>query len=150
MNLIKVNASEVLDFEKNNNFILVSIQTDFNYYLVNEHVGYETVESVPYGENIPNMSYDLVLEQVSNMSNMKTQTEIQKLENQLNSSDYKIIKDYEYSLVGLEQPYAVDKLHAERQAIRDKINALQESIKAIKTWEELDNVIMKNKGEVDE
>lgn len=45
----------------------------------------------------------------------------------LEATDYKIIKSYEYQLVGLELPYDVTAIHAERQAIRDQINALEEA-----------------------
>ena len=45
--------------------------------------------------------------------------------------DYKIIKCYEASLMGKEVPYDAKALIAERQTVRDKINALQEEIKAI-------------------
>lgn len=44
---------------------------------------------------------------------------------ELESSDYKIIKCFEYSLLNLELPYNLDALHTERQAIRDKINELE-------------------------
>lgn len=43
----------------------------------------------------------------------------------LEATDYKIIKCSEYQLAGLELPYDVAALHAERQALRDKINALE-------------------------
>ena len=48
--------------------------------------------------------------------------EIDELKAQLESSDYMIIKCYEYSMVGLEMPYDVEQLHEQRQAIRDVIN----------------------------
>ena len=48
--------------------------------------------------------------------------EIDELKAQLESSDYMIIKCYEYGMVGLEMPYDVQLLHEERQAIRDIIN----------------------------
>lgn len=44
---------------------------------------------------------------------------------ELESSDYKIIKCFEYSLLNRELPYDLDALHAERQAMRDKINELE-------------------------
>lgn len=50
------------------------------------------------------------------------QNEINNLKVQLESTDYKIIKCYEYGLVGEELPYDVQKLHTERQIIRDMIN----------------------------
>ena len=51
--------------------------------------------------------------------------EIDKLKFQLSSTDYKVIKAYEYSLAGEQSPYNISQLHEERQAIRDKINALE-------------------------
>ena len=44
----------------------------------------------------------------------------------LEATDYKIIKCFEYSLLNLDLPYDVKSLHTERQAIRDKINAIIE------------------------
>lgn len=55
--------------------------------------------------------------------------EIRNLECDLAASDYKVIKCYEYSLIGQELPYNVQEINAERQAIRDRINYLQEQIK---------------------
>jgi hypothetical protein len=51
--------------------------------------------------------------------------QITALKSQLAETDYKIIKCLEYSLAGLETPYDIAALHAERQAIRDEINALE-------------------------
>ena len=45
--------------------------------------------------------------------------------------DYKIIKCYEASLIGKEAPYDAKTLIAERQKVRDQINALQDEIKAL-------------------
>lgn len=64
----------------------------------------------------------------------KTKTEIEKenqkaeivtLEKQLKETDYQIIKSSEYQLLGLETPYNLDELHSERQALRDRINELE-------------------------
>lgn len=49
---------------------------------------------------------------------------IEDLKKSLNDTDYKIIKCYEYSLVGKELPYNIEELHAERQLLRDEINEL--------------------------
>jgi len=43
----------------------------------------------------------------------------------LESTDYQVIKCYEYSLNGLEMPYDIAQLHEERQALRDQINDLE-------------------------
>lgn len=53
------------------------------------------------------------------------QAEIDRLKDELASTDYKIIKCSEYSLNGQELPYDIAELHANRQAIRDRINELE-------------------------
>lgn len=54
-----------------------------------------------------------------------TQARIAELKSELNSTDYKIIKCSECSLAGVELPYDIAELHAERQALRDEINELE-------------------------
>ena len=49
--------------------------------------------------------------------------EVERLKAQLAESDYRVIKCSEAMLAGLPMPYDVKQLHAERQAIRDQINA---------------------------
>lgn len=49
----------------------------------------------------------------------------QELHKQLESTDFMVIKSYEYFLAGLEIPYDFNKLHKERQDLRDKINELE-------------------------
>lgn len=39
----------------------------------------------------------------------------------LKTTDYKIIKSYEYHLAGLDAPYDISELHAEREVIREEI-----------------------------
>lgn len=57
----------------------------------------------------------------------KTATEqILELKQQLSATDYKVIKCAECQLLGKEMPYDVQALHAERQAIRDAINSLEQ------------------------
>lgn len=55
---------------------------------------------------------------------------IAALKQEIESSDYQIIKCYEYALNNLDLPYDIAKLHEERQALRDQINELEESLKA--------------------
>ena len=50
---------------------------------------------------------------------------IVELKKQLSATDYKVIKCAECQLLGEEIPYDVAALHAERQAIRDEINKLE-------------------------
>lgn len=60
------------------------------------------------------------------------QTQIQQVTAQINdlkaqiaASDYKIIKTYEYTLLGEQTEYDIEAVHAERQALRDQINTLE-------------------------
>ena len=58
----------------------------------------------------------------------KIRKEISELKESLANSDYKVLKCYEASLIGETMPYDIANLHAERQAIRDKINELEASL----------------------
>lgn len=51
---------------------------------------------------------------------------IAELKAQLSATDYKVIKCSECQLLEQEMPYDVAELHAERQAIRDQINKLEQ------------------------
>lgn len=53
------------------------------------------------------------------------QERIDELKQQLTDTDYKIIKCSEYQLAGLDLPYDIVALHAQRQSIRDEINQLE-------------------------
>jgi hypothetical protein len=55
------------------------------------------------------------------------QEQIKVLKEELASTDYKVIKCYEYSLAGLELPYDITLLHEEREAIREQIRELENS-----------------------
>jgi len=72
-----------------------------------------------------------------------TQSEIIELENaldsekltlqsQLNSDDYKTIKNAEAQAAGKSLPYDPDELHAKHQAWRDRINEIEDEIKRLK------------------
>ena len=54
--------------------------------------------------------------------------EIERLKSELQDSDYKVIKCAEAMAVGAEMPYDVASLHKERQALRDKINKLEQQL----------------------
>ena len=56
--------------------------------------------------------------------------QIEALKQQLTSTDYKIIKCSEAQLLGEDLPYDIASLHAERQALRDKINELEAKLEA--------------------
>ena len=53
--------------------------------------------------------------------------QIDKWKEQLAATDYQIIKCGEYQLAGREVPYDIARLHAQRQVLRDQINALEAS-----------------------
>ena len=55
----------------------------------------------------------------------EAEKEIAEIKAQLVSTDYKIIKCSEAQLAGEELPYDIAALHSERQAMRDRINALE-------------------------
>lgn len=66
---------------------------------------------------------------------MKKEQEIRNLQSMLSSTaspigDWKIAKHMEYTLLGMDSPYDIEALHTERQAIRDRINDLQEELDA--------------------
>ena len=57
-----------------------------------------------------------------------TAQQIAELKAQLSATDYKVIKCSECQLLGMEMPYDVGELHAQRQAIRDQINQLEQEV----------------------
>lgn len=54
--------------------------------------------------------------------------EIELLKSELQESDYKVIKCAEAMTIGVDMPYDVASLHKERQALRDKINKLEDQL----------------------
>lgn len=62
-------------------------------------------------------------------------TEKMELESQLSSSDYRVIKCAEAQAVGETLPYDAEKLHADRQAKRDRINAIEDEIAELERLE---------------
>lgn len=57
---------------------------------------------------------------------MTSAERIVELKAKLSATDYKVIKCAECQLLGEELPYDVAALHAQRQAIRDEINQLEQ------------------------
>lgn len=51
--------------------------------------------------------------------------QINDLKDRIAASDYKVIKTYEYTLIGEQTEYDMETVHAERQALRDQINVLE-------------------------
>lgn len=52
--------------------------------------------------------------------------EIDRLKSELTATDYQVIKSYEYTLAGEQPPYDLEKLHSERQLLRNRINELEQ------------------------
>ena len=145
MNIIKVESTRIHEFQKDSAFIRLLITPTENYYLVEETKGFEIVETMPNISNIVAGDLESIIKHASYMSNLKVQENINDLQRELEQSDYKIIKSYEYAMVGLEQPYNVAEIHTERENLRNQINYLQSQIKPVKTWEELQNIVMDNR-----
>ena len=66
------------------------------------------------------------LEEMARQEQIRQVTaQINDLKKQIAASDYKVIKTYEYSLLGEQAEYDMETVHAERQALRDQINTLE-------------------------
>lgn len=76
------------------------------------------------------MTRQEIQEQVNLLS-----TEKMELESHLSGGDYKIIKCAEAQAVGEPLPYDAAKLHADRQAKRDRINAIENEIAELERQE---------------
>lgn len=81
---------------------------------------YEVVIPVPYDAGT-HIAYDYQ----KRFDVQQVKTEIQGLKDALTSSDYKVSKCYEASLLGHILPYDIEFLHEERQAQRNQINYLE-------------------------
>lgn len=63
------------------------------------------------------------------------------LESQLNSDDYKTIKNAEAQAAGKPLPYDPDELHTKHQAWRDRINAIEDEIAALDAADVQDDTV---------
>ena len=73
---------------------------------------------------------------MAEMTKEEMQQEIYNLIGQLSSTasdvgDWKVLKVYEARMEQKEDPYDFNELCAQRQAVRDRINELQEKIKEL-------------------
>ena len=75
------------------------------------------VQPEPTEEELAEMAKQEQIRQVT--------AQINDLKVQIAASDYKVIKTYEYSLLGEQADYDMETVHAERQNLRDQINALE-------------------------
>lgn len=73
-----------------------------------------------------------MMEKISRYMERDRQSElildIESLKSELQESDYKVIKCAEALTIGAVMPYDVAALHKERQALRDKINELEQQL----------------------
>ena len=86
-----------------------------------------------YAVRIVAVEYDdhigYTYEKIQNLAYYKNQ--IKALKEELDNTDYKVIKCYEAFLVGEAMPYNAQDLHTSRQSIRDKINSLEVALKRL-------------------
>ena len=62
--------------------------------------------------------------------------QVDDLKTRIAASDYKVIKTYEYTLLGEQTEYDMETVHAERQALRDQINTLETQLADLTTTAE--------------
>lgn len=86
-----------------------------------------------YAVRIVAVEYDdhigYTYEKIQNLAYYKNQ--IKALKEELDNTDYKVIKCYEAFLVGEALPYNAQDLHTSRQSIRDNINSLEAALKRL-------------------
>lgn len=145
MVIIKIPLKEERNFINNYDYIPLCITPEYKYAMVKESNEYEVVDSIPEMSDIIDTTSEGITKYLAYLSNDAISQTIIRLNQELKSSDYKIIKAYEYSLVNKPIEYDIEALHKERQAIRDNINLLESQIKEEKTWDELDNIIIRCK-----
>lgn len=145
MVIIKVPFEKERELKRNYNYIPLCITPTHKYVVVEQTDEYEIVSSVPEMSEIIETDFKGIINYLTFKSNSTIANDIEKIRELLSESDYKITKAYEYFLVGKKVDYDVEDLHNERQSLRDQINDLESKIKENKTWEELDNIIIKNK-----
>ncbi len=108
-------------------YITIYKEIPEGYILSNDESVYREPQPIPIEEP----SAEELAEQKKQAQILEKENEIDVLKKQLSSSDYKFSKMYEYSLIGKSTEYNADALHMERQALRDRINELQEEIAAL-------------------
>ncbi len=72
-----------------------------------------------------------------NVKRLELESELRELKSELQANtsgigDWKIVKALEYKLAGKEIPYDIMELNANRQAIRDRINAIETELDKMK------------------
>lgn len=76
------------------------------------------------------MTHSEIIEQKNALNSEKL-----TLQSQLNSDDYKTIKNAEAQAAGEPLPYDPDELHTKHQAWRDRINEIEDEVKRLEATE---------------
>lgn len=91
--------------------------------------GSEYVEPTKQEESIPELSDEEKAELELRNKIIEKESQIRGLKESLSSTDYIIIKMYEYSLAGkICNDYDIESEHAKRQELRDEINILEQEL----------------------
>ena len=85
----------------------------------------------PLEEEIQKPTPEEIAAQKQQRNIEELQAQIAAYKAQIDATDYRIVKAYEYSTVGLETEYDMETLHEERQSFRDAINMLEEKMKTL-------------------
>ena len=111
----------------NNNYVLSiahtpndNIELDLSEYDLTHLNAYKLVDGALV------LDEDKLAEMLAAEKKAENDVEISRLKAELASTDYQIIKCSECQLLGKDIPYDVAELHEKRQAIRDKLNKLEE------------------------
>ena len=73
----------------------------------------------------PEPTEEELAEQARQQQISQLTAQIDDLKARVITSEYKVIKTYEYILLGEQTEYDMEAVHAERQALRDQINTLE-------------------------
>lgn len=84
-----------------------------------------SVYTEPVAPVQPEPTEEELAEQERQQQISQVTAQIDGLKAQIAASDYKVIKTYEYTLLGEQTEYDMEAVHAERQALRDQINTLE-------------------------
>lgn len=84
-----------------------------------------SVYTEPVAPEQPELTEEELAELARQQQISQMTAQINDLKDRIAASDYKIIKTYEYALLGEQTEYDIEEVHAERQALRDQINSLE-------------------------
>ena len=84
-----------------------------------------SVYTEPVAPVQPELTEEELAEQERQQQISQLTAQINDLKDRIAASDYKVIKTYEYTLIGEQTEYDMETVHAERQALRDQINTLE-------------------------